>query len=176
MNPSAQRNLARAAGALLGLTLAVTLILVSRPGDAGAGAPASVSVTVAPAGELEISPPPPQPVLEVRSLRPGRPPASGAFAVRNQTGEDLGVALRAEVSSTALNGLLEVRVRSGERLLAESSLESLRVRPIRLQLASGQRAFLSFEAWLPAQVLEGYEGALVDVTLTPRLRQLGGGR
>jgi hypothetical protein len=174
MNPSAQRNLARAAGALLGLTLAVTLLLVSRPGAVGAGAPAAVSVAIAPVGELEITPPPPRPVLEARALRPGGPRASGAFAVRNQTGEDLAVALRADVDSTALNGLLEVRVTSGGRVLAESSLESLRVRPPQLRLASGERARLNFEAWLPAQVLEGYEGALVDITLTPRLRTLGG--
>jgi hypothetical protein len=173
MNPSAQRNLARAAGALLGLTLAVTLLLVSRPGAVGAGAPAAVSVAIAPVGELEITPASPQRVLEAR-LRPGGPRAGGVFTVRNQTGESLAVALRANASSTALNGLLEVRVRSGERLLAESSLESLRVRPPRLWLASGQRAELSFEAWLPAQVLEGYEGAIVDITLTPQSRTLGG--
>lgn len=174
MNPSAQRNLARAAGALLGLTLAVTLLLVSRPGAVGAGAPAAVGVAIAPVGELEITPAPPQPVLEAR-LRPGGPRARGAFAVRNQTGENLAVALRADMSSTALNGLLEVRVRSGEEVLSESTLESLRVRPPRLRLASGERAQLSIEAWLPAEVLEGYEGAIVDVTLTPRLRTLGAG-
>jgi hypothetical protein len=174
MNPSAQRNLARAAGALLGLTLAVTLLLVSHPGAVGAGAPAAVSVTIAPVGELEVSPPPPRPVLEARSLRPGGPRAGGAFAVRNQTGEILAVALRADVDSTALNGLLEVRVRNEERVLSESTLESLRVRPLQLRLASGERAHLSMEAWLPAQVLEGYEGAIVDITLTPQLRTLGG--
>lgn len=174
MNPSAQRNLARAAGALLGLTLAVTLLLVSRPGAVGAGAPAAVSVTIAPAGELEVVPPPPRPVLETRSLRPGGPVATGAFTVRNQTGETLAVALRADISSTELNGLLEVRVRSGSRVLSESTLESLRVRPPRLQLGSGQRAHISLEAWVPTQVLEGYEGALVDVTLTPQVQTLGG--
>lgn len=153
----------------------MTLLLVSRPGAAGAGAPAAISFAVAPVGELEVSPAPPRPVLEMRSLLPGGPRASGAFTIRNQTGEDLAVALRAEVDSTALNGLLEVRIRSDDRLLSESTLEGLRVRPIRLQLASGQRAQLSLEAWLPAQVLDGYEGALVDVTLAPHLRALGGG-
>lgn len=153
----------------------MTLLLVSRPGAAGAGAPATVSFAIAPMGELEVTPAPPRPVLAVRSLRPGGPRASGAFTVRNQTGEDLAVALKVKPDSTALNGLLEVRVRSAGRLLSESSLESLRVRPIRLRLASGQRAGLSLEAWLPAEVLDGYEGALVDVTLTPQLRTLGGG-
>jgi hypothetical protein len=174
MNPSAQRNLARTAGALLGLALAVTLLLVSRPGAVGAGAPAALSVAIAPVGELEIAPPPPRPLLEARSLRPGGPAAVGALAVRNQTGDSLAVALRAEVDSTALNGLLEVRVRSGGSVLAESSLESLRVRPLQLRLASGERARLNFEAWLPAEVLEGYEGAIVDVTLTPQLRTIEG--
>jgi hypothetical protein len=165
----------RAAGALLGLALAVTLLLVSRPGAAGAGAPAAVSFAIAPVGELEVVPPPPRPVLEARSLRPGGPRAGGAFTLRNQTGEELAVTLRAEVDSTALNGLLEVRVRGGGRLLSESTLESLRVRPIRLRLASGERARLDLEAWLPAQVLDGHQGALVDVTLTPQLRVLGAG-
>lgn len=174
MNPSAQRNLARATGALLGLALAVTLLLVSRPGAAGAGAPAAIRFAVAPAGELEVSPPLSRPVPEARALRPGGPRAISSFQIRNQTGEDLSVALRAEVDSTALNGLLEVRVRSGGRLLSESTLEGLRVRPIRLRLASGQRVRLRLEAWLPSQVLSGYQGALVDVTLTPRLRALGG--
>jgi hypothetical protein len=174
MNPSAQRNLARAAGALLGHTLAVTLRRVARPGAGGAGAPAAVTVTVAPVGELEVTPPPPRPVLESRALRPGGPRAGGAFTVRNQTGESLAVALPVEVSSTALNGLLELRVRSEGQVLAESTLESLRMRPLRLRLASGQRVRLNVEAWLPAEVLEGYEGALVDVTLTPRLQTLGG--
>ncbi len=174
MNPSAQRNLARAAGALVGLALAVTLLLVSRPGAAGAGAPATVGFAIAPVGELEVSPAPPRPVLAMRALRPGGPRAKGAFTIRNQTGEDLAVALRAEVDSTALNGLLEVRVRSGGRLLADSALEGLRVRPIRFRLASGQRARLDLEAWLPAEVLDGYQGAMVDVTLTPHLRTLGG--
>ena len=165
----------RAAGALVGLALAVTLLLVSRPGAAGAGAPAAVSFAIAPAGELEVTPPPPRPLLGAPALRPGGPRARGVFTIRNQTGEDLAVALRAEVDSTALNGLLEVRVRSDGRPLAESTLEGLRVRPIRLQLASGQRDRLDLEAWLPSQVLEGYEGALVDVVLTPRLRVLRGG-
>lgn len=160
---------------LLGLALAVTLLLVSRPGAAGAGAPAAVSFAIAPVGELEVVPPPPRPVLEARGLRPGGPRASGVFTIRNQTGEDLAVALRAEVDSTALNGLLEVRVRDDGHPLAESALEGLRVRPIQLQLASGQRARLSLEAWLPSQVLDGYEGALVDVNLVPRLRTLDGG-
>lgn len=153
----------------------MTLLLVSRPGAAGAGAPAAVSFEIAPVGELEVVPPSPRPVLEARSLRPGGPRAGGLFTVRNQTGESLAVALRVEPDSTALNGLLEVRVRSGGRLLSESSLESLRVRPIRLRLASGERARLRLEAWLPAEVLSGYEGALVDVTLMPQLRSLGGG-
>jgi hypothetical protein len=151
------------------------LLLVSRPGAAGAGAPAAVGFAIAPVGELEVAPAPPRPLLEARSLRPGGPRASGAFTIRNQTGENLAVALRAEVDSTALNGLLEVRVRGDGRLLAESSLEGLRVRPIQLRLASGQRTRLGLEAWLPARVLDGYQGALVDVTLTPHLRTLGGG-
>jgi hypothetical protein len=174
MNPSARRNVARAAGALVGLALALGLLLVSRPVAAGTPAPASVRVTVEPAGELEIAPAPPRPVLEARGLAPGGRPASGGFAVRNQTGADLALALLAEPDSTALDGLLQVRVRAGDRLLAESTLEGLRLRPVRLRLASGERARVRLEAWLPDRVLNGYEGIHVDVALVPLPRPIGG--
>jgi hypothetical protein len=174
MNPSAQRNVARAAGALLGVCLAAALLLASRPGAHAAPFPASVRVVVAPTGELEVAPPPPRPALVGTGLRPGGPRASGGFLIRNQTGGELAVALRADADSTALNGLLRVRVQSGGHPLAETSLEGLELHPIRLRLASGQRVRLGLEAWLPGDVLSGYEGSEVEVSLTPQLRRVGG--
>jgi len=174
MNPSAQRNVARAAGGLLGICLATALLLASRPGASAAPFPASVRIAVAPTGELEVAPPPPRPALVASALRPAGPRARGGLLVRNQTGGELAVALKAETDSTALNGLLRVRVQSEGRLLAETSLEGLELRPIRLRLASDQRARLGLEAWLPGDVLSGYEGSAVEVSLIPQLRRVGG--
>jgi hypothetical protein len=173
MNPGAQKNLARAAGALLGVGLAAALLLVSLPGAAGSPAPASVRVVVDPVGELEIDPAAARPVLAARGLKPGGPPASGSFLLRNQTGTNLAVALRAKADSTALNGLLRVTVRVGGRPAATTTLEGLQLHPIRLRLVSGQRVRVRLEAWLSSEVLSGYEGARVTVSLDPGVRTLG---
>jgi hypothetical protein len=176
MNASAQRTAARAAGVLVGIGLAVSLLLVSRPSALVAPAPASLRVAVVPTGELEIAPPPPRPVLVAHGLRPGGRRASGGFVIRNQTGDGLAVALRADADSTSLDGLLRVRVRSGDRLIAETTLQGLRLRPIRLRLASGQRVRLALEAWLPKDVLSGYEGSRAEVSFTPLPRRMEGQR
>lgn len=176
MNSSVQRNLARAAGALVGVGLLVVLLVASRPGAAASKSPASVRVAVVPAGEFEVTPPPPEPFLTAPSLRPGSAPIAGGFRIRNQTGKDLAVTLKAEANSTALNGLLRVRARIGDRLVADTTLEGLRRRPLRLRLLSGRAARVRLEAWLPTDVLSGYQGALVGVSLLPRARALGGRR
>ena len=175
MEPRAQRNLARLAGALLGVGLAVALLVASRPGAAISPAPASVRFELAPRGELETTPAPPRPVLVARGLRPAGPRAGAALAIRNQTGEALALALRAKADTTALDGLLRLRLREGARVLADTTLEGLGLRPARLRLGSGQRARLRLEAWLPAEVLSGYEGARVEVSLEPALRRGAGG-
>jgi hypothetical protein len=162
------------AGAVLGIGLALALLLASRPGAAGSPLPASVRVAVRPSGELEITPPPPRSVLVAESLRPGGRGAAGAFRMRNQTGDDLAIVLKTEADSTAFNGLLRFRVRIGGRLVADTTLEGLRRRPIRLRLGSGQRARVQLEAWLPRDILSGYEGRLVRVSLVAQLRVLGG--
>lgn len=159
---------------MFGIGLALALLLASLPGAASSPLPASVRVGVAPAGELEVTPQPPRPVLAADSLRPDGRRAVDGFRVRNQTGDDLAVALEADADSTALNGLLRVRARIGDRLVADTTLEGLRRRPIQLRLASGKRAHLRLEAWLPKEVLGGYEGRLVRVTLEPKLHKLGG--
>ncbi|HEY2056648.1 MAG TPA: hypothetical protein VGH14_22155 [Solirubrobacterales bacterium] len=175
MNPSSHRNLVRVAGAVLGVGLALALILLSRPGAAGSPLPAAVDFTLAPSGDLEVTAPPQRPAFVAAGLRPGGRRALGGFGMRNQTGENLAVALRADADSTALNGLVRVRVRRvGAGLLADTTLEGLERRPLRLRLASGQRVRLRLEAWIPPDVLNGYSGRLVRVTLDPDLRRIGG--
>ena len=100
----------------------------------------------------------------------------GSFLVRNQTGDELAVALEGVADSTELNGLLRLRVLIGARLAADGTLEDLLRRPLSLRLGSGQRVRLRLEAWLPGSVLSGYEGALVEVSLDPATQVLGGSR
>jgi hypothetical protein len=175
MSSSPLKNLARVAGAVLGIGLTLALLLVSRPGVAGSPLPATVRFGVAPAGELEVTPAPPQPVFVAGALRPGGHRAAGSFRIRNQTADDLAIELSAGADSTALNGLLRLTVRVDARLVADTTLEGLLLRPVRLHLASGGRARLGLEAWLPGDILSGYEGRLVKVSLVPRLRELRGG-
>lgn len=174
MDSRSHRDVARLAGAALGIGLAVALLLASRPGAAGSPLPAGVRVEVAATGELEVTPSPPRPVLVADALRPGGPRAVSDFQVRNQTGAGLAVDLEASADSTALDGLLRLRVRGPGRVLADSTLEGVRRRPLSLRLASGQRARLRLEAWLPRDILSGYEGRLVTVSLVPEVQALGG--
>jgi hypothetical protein len=176
VSQSSQRNLMRLAGAMLGVGVAVAVLVASRPGAAGSPLPASVHVAVAPAGELEVTPSPPRPVFANDALLPGGRHAVGSFQVRNQTGTGLAIGLWAHANSSAFNGLLRVRVLSGGRPLADTTLEGLQRRPVRLDLASGQRSDLRLEAWLPRDILSGYEGRLVNVSLVPRVQVLGGHR
>lgn len=171
---TAKDNVARLAGALIGVGLAVALLLWSRPDANGSPLGATVRVEVAPSGELEVTPPFPRPVMVAGSLWPGGPRAVRRFRLRNQTGTELAVALRALPSSSALNGLLRVRVSDGGEPLAATTLEGLQRRPIRLRLASGQASRLRLEAWLPRDVLSGYEGRLVEVSLVPEIHPAGG--
>jgi hypothetical protein len=174
MSSNTQRNAARMAGALVGVGLALALLFFSRPGAAGSPLPAAVRVTVAPMGELEVTPAPPRPVFVADALRPGGPSATGGFLVRNQTGANLAVALAASANSTALDGLLRLRVEAAGRVLADTTLQGLRARALHLRLASGEGARLRLRAWLPEDILSGYEGRLVEVSLSPEVRQLGG--
>lgn len=174
MDANSQRNAARLAGAALGVGLAVALLLASRPGAVSSPLPATVRVDVAPVGELEVDPSPTRPVLLADALRPGGRGAAGSFQVRNQTGDDLTIDLKATADSTALDGLLRLKLGTPGRLLADSTLEGVRRRSPRLPLASGQRVRLRLEVWLPKDVLNGYEGRSVEVSLVPEVRTLGG--
>ncbi len=169
-------NLVRGAGAVLGVGLALALLLFSRPGAAGSPLAAEVRVEVAPVGELEVRPGPPRPVLVAAALRPGGERVGDGFLVRNQSGTDLAVDLVARPDSTALDGLLRTKAWAEERLLADTTLEGLRERPLPLRLASGEGARLRLVVWLPREVLSGYEGRLVEVSLVPEVRTLEGSR
>jgi hypothetical protein len=174
MDSRFQKNLARTAGAILGVGLALTLILASRPGASASPLPATLRVSIMPAGELEVTPASPEPVLVADSLLPGDGPTDGEFQVRNQTGSTLAIGLRSSADSTALDGLARIRLTDGGRSLADTTLQGMKLRPAVLRLASGARVRLRLEAWIPRDVLSGYEGRLVNVSMVTTVRAVGG--
>ena len=176
LSEKTNNNAARAAGAILGIGVALALVLVSLPAVSSSPLPATVRVSMAPVGELEVTPAPPSPVLLAGALRPGGAAAQAEFQVRNQTGSDLRVVLRTGVDSTALDGLLRFRLSDEGRALADTTLQGMRQRPLSLRLRSGARARLRIRVWIPGEVLDGFEGRLVHVSLLPTVSARGGRR
>jgi hypothetical protein len=177
MNPKrSHNNVARVAGAILGLGIALAVLLASRPGAVDSPLPTTVRVAIAPVGELEVTPTPPDPIFFADSLLPGRPPTGREFQIRNQTGSDLAIGLTTTADSTALNGLLRLKLSANGRPLADTTLQGMRQRPVDLDLASGARSRLRLEAWIPKNVLGGYEGRLVRVSFIPNVGIPGGRR
>jgi hypothetical protein len=167
------KGLSRTAGALIGAVLALGLLLGARPAANGSPLPAAIRFAMAPTGELEVTPPAPEPLLAAHSLIPGRG-ATATFTVRNQTGESEAVAFRATADSTALDGLLRIRLRAAGRLLADTTLQGMRRRTEVVDLSSGAESRFRLQAWIPAEIRNGYEGRSVSVTLTPEMRAIGG--
>ena len=105
--------------------------------------------------------------------RPGGKKAGAAFSVRNQSGAKLAIEFHAGADSTELDGLLRVRLSAAGRTLADTTLQAMRQRPVGIELASGGLARMRVAVWLPADVLAGYEGRMVHVTLVPQVRAVG---
>jgi hypothetical protein len=166
-------GIARVAGVLLGAGVALLLLIASRPSANFARLPASASFTIPLTGELEVTPAAPRPVLKAPALMPGDPPAVASFTVRNQTGTTLAVGFRAHAAARDLDGLLRIRLRAGNRMLADTTLQGLRGGSAStLRLRSGAALAVSVQAWIP-DGLNDYEGRDVAVDLTPALRQAG---
>ncbi len=161
-------RIARVLAAAIGAALVIALIAASQPaGGHGGVLPASLRFLAAQDPVVEVEPAAPRTVLESSSLRPGGR-AAGTLRLRNQTGSALAVGLRAEPSSTALDGLVEVRVRAVGETLADTTLQALRQgTPGRVRLAPGAATVLHVVAILPAEVSTGYEGRTVSVGLVP---------
>jgi hypothetical protein len=172
MNSTFPTNVARTAGVILGLGIALAIVVTSLPSAGGSPLPATARFSVVPVGEFEVTPPAPGPVLVADPLLPGARPATGAFSLRNQTGDRLAVHLTASADSTSLDGLLRVRISADGHPLADTTLQGLKQRGVRLDLASGVSADVKLTAWIPAEVTTGYEGRLVRVSLTPTVDAL----
>lgn len=158
----------RAIGAAIGLALVAALIFAARPaGGHGGVLPASLRFTAALDGAVAAQPAAPKPLLASGPMRPGSH-ARGVFSLRNETGETLAVRLRARPSSTALDGIAQVRLESRGVVLAEGTLQALRQGTAEaLRLRPGAAAPVQVLAWIPAEVETGYEGHAVAVALEP---------
>lgn len=164
-------RLTTCAGALLGAGAALVLLVGARPSSSFTTLPASVRVSVPLTGELEVQPAAPRPVLAVPALLPGARPATATVTLRNQTGRTLAVDLRARAAARDLDGLLRVRLRTGGRTLADTTLQGLRHGTgFVLRLPSGARRTVRLQAWIPAAITDGFQGRSVAVTLVPAVR------
>lgn len=161
-------RITRIAAVALGAVIVLVVVLLARPaGGHGGILPASLRVAASQDGALVVSPAAPKPVLEDARLRPGAH-AGGELRLRNQTGEQLAVLLRAEPSSTALDGILRVRIEAGGKRVFDSTLQALRQgTEDAISLRPGRAAPVRVFAWIPATEATGYEGRQVDVLLVP---------
>lgn len=167
MGTSVTDRFTRAIGAAIGLGLVAALIAAARPaGGHGGVLPAALRFTAGLDGAVAIEPAAPKPLLASASMRPGSR-AAGTVSVRNQTGEVLAVRLRAEPSSTALDGTAHVRLVTRGRVLFDETLQALRRGSEAVRLAPGAAAPVRVTAWIPAETETGYEGRHVAVELLP---------
>jgi hypothetical protein len=164
---------ARIAGVLLGAGVALALLIAARPAANFARLPATASFAVPVTGELEVTPASGRPFLVARALTPGGPAAAASFTVRNQTGETLAIGFLAHTTTHELDGLLRIRLRAGDRMLADTTLQGLRQGSAStLRLSSGAALAVSVQAWIPDGTT-GYEGRDVAVDLAPTLQRKG---
>jgi hypothetical protein len=159
-------RITRALALALGVAIVAVLVFVARPaGGHGGVLPASLRFTAAQDGAIAITPAAPEALLEDSHLRPGRHVA-GAITLSNQTGKTLELGLRAEPSSTALDGITRVRISAGAETIFDSTLGALREgTDVPLALGPGRSRRVLVTAWIPAGEPTGYEGRRVDVQL-----------
>jgi hypothetical protein len=168
--PSAA-GLSRTIGAILGIGGAALLLVAARPDATVSRLPATLRVTAGVTGELAVTPSAPRPVLISRALIPGGPVAAAGFTIRNQTGKALIVGFRVRGARSALESLLRLRLGNTGSPLADTTLQGLRRGSAStVRLASGSTRRLRVEAWIPADVTDGYEGQQAVIALTPTIR------
>jgi hypothetical protein len=156
----------RAAGAAIGLCLVAALIVAARPaGGHGGVLPAQLRFTAVQDGVVAMAPASPRPLLDGRAMRPGSS-STGSVLLRNQTGAQMAVRLRAHPDSTALDGTAHVRLAANGQVLSDGTLQALRQGSSRpLRLAPGRAARVGIAVWIPAATETGYEGRHVAVDL-----------
>jgi hypothetical protein len=168
-------RLPRLAGGALGGCIAVAAIVLALPGGGRGGVlPATLDVAVRSSGAIAALPADPSVVLHAGGLRPGAGGRAATFELANESGKGLAVGLRAQASSTELDGVVRLRVSAGRRTVVDSTVGQLRAGgSTPLPIAPGARRSLRIAAWIPGEVETGYEGREVRVELLPTLA--GGG-
>jgi hypothetical protein len=166
-------RMARLAGCLLGVILAGTLVLASRPASGGGAVGAEVSVYANPTGELAVDPTGPSAFLTVSALRPGGS-ASGSFRTTNQTDRTQRIWLGARPASHELDGWLEVQMSADSRMLASGPLGRTAAAAEPLVLASGESATINVTLRLSADAGPKALLALEDIVVTFWLEAKGG--
>src|SRR3954452_13908322 len=164
----------RIAGLAAGLMLAASLLYVLRfpPSDGSLGADVRL-VALAP-GELIVKPT--DAFLTGRDLKPGGAAAEGQLRVRNITTGPVDGRVKALASDRKLARLVHIELRSGGRVLADSSIADIRSgsRPMRIPL--GKVGTLEARVSIPRSVKGGYQAGLADVTMDLRTHVVKGAR
>ncbi len=160
---------AQLAGAVLGAGIAVATIVMALPAAGHGGVPAArLEASALSTGPVSASAGGPAPFLRAAGLRPAGRARTARLELVNESGARLAVRLRARLSSTALDGLVRLRLRAGRRVVFDATLSELR--------AAGTRPFwlpreahrsLQATAWIPGEVETGYEGRVVRLELIP---------
>lgn len=164
------RLTARLLGVTAGVAIAVLIMVAARPSASTTSSlPATVSFSVPGSGELAVVPPAPEPFLVARKLRPEVDPVVASFTVSNQTGVTLPLGFDAIAEARGLDGLLRVRLRTGNVTLADTTLQGLRNGTGSVPLRSGAEMTFQLTAWIPPEIAQGYEGQKVDVALEPTI-------
>jgi hypothetical protein len=157
-------RIARWSGLSAGLVVVIVALYAWRvPPSQGPAPGASVMFVAGPTGELEVSPT--GRFLAGTDLRPAGRVITGALAIRNQTGRNLDVRLRALPNLDDLDHLLQVEVSGSEGVLFRGDLGGLRSWTDPLRIGRGREQSLSFRAWLVPQAPSGYEGDDASVTM-----------
>jgi hypothetical protein len=176
MSSTLRKASGRTIGLALGAGLALALLAGASPGARSSPLPATVRVSMEPVGELDVTPASPRPILVADSLVPGGGVARETFTVRNQTAGSLEIRLRTKADSTALDGLVNLRLEAEARTLADTTLQGMQARTLRLDLESGELVRLRLQASIPRDILTGFEGRVAEVTLEPTIRITDSGR
>ncbi len=156
----------RAAGFVLGLGVVTLALLAWRLPTVRPDLGAEAAFSVTPTGELEVRPA--GVFLDAKGLQPGSSAQTGAIAIRNQTGKTLAVSLRALPAARDLDGLVSVRLTSGDTTIFSGTLGGLRDWTEPLRLRSGERAPLRLRVTMPSTVRSGYAARIESVPLELR--------
>jgi hypothetical protein len=156
---------ARATGVLAGLALCAAILEVSRVEPSTELLGLHLDVTLVGTGALAV--PAPGPLVQVRNLLPGEDRAVEADGqVRNQTGRNMMVRLRAVPSTVEVDELLNLEIFAGDRLLYAGTLGRLREWTAEsFQIGVGQLQPLRVRAHLPPTVTGGYQGRMERISL-----------